>query len=633
MYGSEKWKIEPEEILFESLVKRKRDFEDKKLENRFSEKKERNFLIISFLVFFILISKSFYLQVLKTKEYSQKAKANQYLTEKIKAQRGVIYDRNFEILAQNETNFNLVFEREKLPKDKKEREKIFQKVSQFLGIPKDRLEKEIFSKEKFTIKNLDPKIIVPLKASLGEVEGVQIVEEFNRKYLKGKYFSHLLGYLGKIKEKEYQKEKELYTIFDFVGREGVEAFYEEELRAKPGIVKIERDAKGNVIRQEISSFPQSGKSLVLTIDSQLQQKLGESLEEGLRNLGLKRGAGVVLDVKTGEVLAMVSLPSFDNNIFSGEREEEIEKLLKDENAPLFNRVIKGQYLIGSTIKPFLALASLEEGNIKKETKISDEPGEIVIPHAYKPGIFYKFRDWRIHGVVSVREAISQSCNIFFYAVGGGYTNIKGLGPTKIKQWLSLFGFGQKTQIDLPGEAEGLVPDPEWKKKYLKENWWDGDTYLLSIGQQYLKISPLQVAVAYSALGNGGKLLKPRVVKMLVDEERKPIKEFSPEILREISFKKENLEIVLEGMRWAVTGENSPFASAKILYPLPAMAKTGTAENSKGKYTIWVSILFPYYDPKISMVLVAEDSPTLSLIILPIAKNILEWYAQREGIQF
>jgi len=318
----------------------------------------------------------------------------------------------------------------------------------------------------------------------------------------------------------------------------------------------------------------------------------------------------------------------------GSDPEALQELLEDPFGlePLFNRAITGRYLIGSTIKPLIASAALEEKIILPQKKINCA-GEIIIPNPWDPDIFSIKKDWMIHDWTDLKKAIAESCNVYFYTIGGGYEEQEGLGPTKIKEYLELFGWGEKTGIDLPGEAEGFIPDKEWKKKTWGQDWWDGDTYNLSIGQGFLQITPLEVAAAFSAITNGGVLYQPQAVQKIVDTSAgsmQVIKEIKPQILRENFIDQTNLQIVREGMRQAVTGINSSHASAISLNSLPvsAAAKTGTAELGNDYYHNWVTVFAPYDNPQIVLSIVIEDVREFRVAALPVVKAILEWYFAR-----
>lgn len=631
--------IEPHEVLLDKLAKKREEelgLTEKKFELPIFKKTLFRFFLFLFALLLILFFRTFYLVIFKGKEFFAQAQSNQYILGKIQAERGIIYDQNLKPLVLNLPKFDLILEKEKLPQNEKERKRVLKEVSQILKIDLEKLEEEIDSGEsKIKIaKNLDHQSLIILETKIDNLPGFEIQASSIRKYLDGENFSHLIGYLGKIESEELKKEPDFYSIFDLTGKEGIEKSYEKVLRKNPGKILIERDAKGKIISTKIVSLPESGKSLVLWLDSDLQLKIKEELEKKIKEVKAKGGAAIAINPQTGGVLALVSLPSFDNNLFSlGFSQKDWERLENDPKKPFLNRVTSGQYLLGSTIKPFIALAALQEKIISPQKKINCE-GKIEIPHRYNPEITYTFGDWTVHGPTDIKKAIAESCNVFFYTIGGGYKDQEGLGPKRTKKYLEMFGFGKipETDFPIPSFASGLLPDPEWKKEKFKENWWDGDTYNLSIGQGYILATPLQVAKAYLPIANGGKLLKPRFVWKIVDSQKNTIQEFQPEIEKENFIDPKNLEIVREGMRWAVTGQNSPRASAILLSDLPvsAAAKTGTAQVFKkgceNCYNIWIATFAPYEDPKILLVIVLEDVPgRLSQVVVPVAKEILNWY--------
>ena len=635
----EKREIEPHEVLLDKLAKKKEEelgISQKKFETPLFKRVFQGFFYFSILLLFLLFLRTFQFQVIEGKELSILAFENRYIFHKIQAQRGVIYDRNLKQLVFNRPSFDLVCEKNNLPQEGYERKRVLNEVSQILKIKPESLEKiirEAAESENFTFpvfQNLDNLTLLILETRIGELPGFEISENSIREYKEGETFSHLIGYMGKIKTEELRGESEFYSIFDYVGRDGVENSYEKVLRKNPGKIKIERDAKGNIISKEIVSLPESGKSLVLYLDSDFQKKIKETLGKKVKEVGAKGAAAVALDPKTGGVLAQVSLPGFDNNIFSKGNQKEIQELLDPKNDSLFNRAIKGKYLTGSTIKPLIASAALEEKIISPEKKINAQ-GKISVQDQWNPEKIWEYKDWAVHGWTDMRKAIAQSVNVYFYTIGGGYGDQKGLGPTKIKEYLEKFGWNQKTGIDLPGEVEGFIPDPSWKKSYFERKedqvWVDGDTYNLSIGQGFLQITPLEVAVSFVPIANGGKLLKPQVVQKIVDERKNTVKEFGPVILKESFIDPENLKVVREGMRQAVTGENSPKASATLLNSLPvsAAAKTGTAELGGDYYHNWITVFAPYDDPKIVLTIVIEKVKGVKVATLPIAEEVLEWY--------
>jgi penicillin-binding protein 2 len=320
------------------------------------------------------------------------------------------------------------------------------------------------------------------------------------------------------------------------------------------------------------------------------------------------------------VLALISYPSYDNNSFSGGISQiEYDKIINDSSQPLFNRAIQAKYPTGSTIKPFEASAALQEKIISPDKEINDI-GYILVKNQYDPSIVYKYTGITPHGWVDVRKAIAVSSNIYFYTIGGGYEDQKGLGPTKIKEYLSLFGWDQKTGIDLPGEFSGFIPDQAWKRATKGQPWWDGDTYNLAIGQSDLQTTPLQVASAYCAIANGGTLYKPQIVKSVLG-----VKEFSPEIIRSNFIDEENLKIVREGMR---DGVSQSYGGSKILNDLPVAvaSKTGTAQiGVDNHFNVWSSVFAPYDNPEIVLVVTVENVQGFGAVTLPVAHDVLNWY--------
>ena len=610
LYSKEE--IEPYETLLDELAQKKEEelgISAKKFEVPLLKKVLQLLLIFVFILNSVIFAKTFQLQVIEGKALSALAEENKFIIHQIQAERGVIYDRNFLQLVFNQPSFDLVCRKIDLPQDEAKREKILKEVSGIIQTTEDLKKKIEESKEPVVLisENLDHQTLIIFETKISELPGFQIKNNTVRDYLTGPSFSHLIGYKRKTGE-----------------RTGLEKSYDEILREKPGEILTERDAKGNLISQETISLPESGKSLVLWFDSELQKKIEEELKKKLKETGAKIGAAVALDPKTGGILALVSLPSFDNNLFSkGMSEEEWEQINKDPLKPLFNRVISGGYPTGSAIKSLIASASLEEEMISPQKKINCQ-GVIEVPHQYVPEIIYEFHDWKTHGWTDMRKAIGESCNIYFYTIGGGYGDQEGLGPTKIKKYLELFGWGSKTGIDLPQEAEGFLPDPGWKKEELGEIWYDGDTYHLSIGQGYLRVTPLQMAASFVPIANGGKLLQPQVVK-----EIREVEEIEPKTIREGFIKPEHLEVVRQGMRQAVTSGTATGWLDQL--KVPVAAKTGSAQTGEKDYLDnWITVFAPYEDPQIVLTIMIAGVKEGPVVTPPVAKAILEWYFARQS---
>lgn len=566
--------IEPQEILLDSLAQKKeKEFgiSEKKLEVLLPPKILKGFWFSFLFLILLFFGKTAQLQILQGDAFSQRSEENRFIIRSIQAERGVIYDRDLRQLVFNKPSFDLVCDGEIISKNLDHQTLIFYEVN--------------------------PAI---LKKELGP--GCEIKNNTVREYLDGPVFSHLIGYQRKIEEKT-----------------GLEEYYDEILRAKPGELQIKRDVYGNPISKEIISQPLSGQSLVLYLDSQFQKKLNQILGTVVNQVGARAGAALALDPRSGGVLALVSFPNFDNNLFSqGMTEEEWQVLERNPENPLFNRAISGiGYPSGSTIKPLIGLAALEEGIIRPETQIYS-PLEICVKNPWYPDKEDCYADWKYHGTSDLKRAIAESVNTFFYQVGGGYKDLKGLGATKIKKWLEIFGWGSKTGIDLLKEGEGILPD-------LENDWRLGDTYHLSIGQGPFTITPLQVAKAYMVLANGGKIFQPRLVQKVIDSDKNIVQETEPVVVKTIPAKEDNLEAVRQGMRQAVT---SPQGSSNILNSLPVTvaAKTGTAQTGKEEvYHNWVTVFAPYEDPQIILTIVIENIKGVRAASLLVAREALNWY--------
>jgi len=628
--------IEMEEIFLDNfLEKQEENLEifDKRLEIPLTKRILYLFLLSSFVLIGVLWISCFRLQVTKGEDYKILSEKNKFAVLKIQASRGVIYDRNLEQLVWNQSSFDLILDESQLPKEESEREEIIKEVSKIIN-------SDIQIENTLVAENLPYQTLISLEAEIEKFPGFFVKESSIRKYKDLYSIAHILGYMGKIKALELEECQEC-SILDFVGREGLENSYEEVLQEKKGKIKIERTAEGKEISREIVEYPDSGNSLILTLDLSLQEKIEQVLTETLEEIGSQGGAAVALDPRQGNVLASVSLPSFDNNLFAqGIKLEELQKLNEDKRNPQVNRVISGLYPIGSTIKPFIGSAALEEGVIKETTELYC-PLDLCLENIYTKEKEC-FSDWKFHGLSEIKRAIAESINPFFYMIGGGYNrpgfadlrlpkHFEGLGIEKIKKYLELFGLGEKTGIDLPGELKGRVPDQEWKENYFanqpraQQIWYLGDTYNLSIGQGYLLTTPLQIASAFSAIANGGILYQPKIVDKIINSEKELVEEKKSEIIREDFISLANFEIIRQGMKQAVT---SPVGSAFRLNSLPVevAAKTGTAQiGLEDIYQNWITVFAPYDNPEIVLTIVIEKVEGMRITSQKVAREVLEWY--------
>jgi len=603
------------------------------------EKAKRNFLplyILALIVFIFLISKLWILQVVQGAHYRYLSEGNRIRIKEIPASRGVIYTSDGLQLVSNAPSFLLEIIPQDLPANKDKREEILKKVSEIVSIPYPDLvakTREIEAEPTILKQNIERSEALILKEKLADIPGFVVEESATRKYLSDSAFSHLLGYVGKINKEEYQQLKDAgYTMADLVGKTGLEGFYENILKGQNGKKQVEVDATGKVTRILAQSAPISGNNLVLSIDSGLQKKMAEVLGNALTQAKSPGGSAVAINPQTGAILGMVSLPSYDNNIFTKQTPDDFQKqyqqLINDPKKPLYNRAIAGIYPPGSTIKMLVAAAGLQEKIISVNTWLN-APEAILIPNKYDPSVVYRFPDWKPggHGNVNVISAIAKSCDVFFYAVGGGYQNIKGLGIDKLYQYFKKFGLGEKTGIDLPGENAGLAPNPDWKQSAKKEPWFFGDTYHVSIGQGDLLVTPIQLVNYIAAIANGGTLLQPHLVWKIQDGEGNVIKEFGRAVKAENLVDKANVEIVRQGMKAAVDS-----GTARILANLPVAAagKTGTAQfDNNNQAHAWFAAFAPYDNPQIALVVLVEGGGEGYKVAGPVADEILQYYFSKK----
>jgi penicillin-binding protein 2 len=535
--------------------------------------------------------------------------------------RGIIYDRYGKVLAQNIPTFRAVLNVKEFLSDENLKEETVKTVSDILGMDRNKLWQIIgqtiseYSSGPIVLEiSLTQNQVVKLKST--DLKTISVENSFGRSYPDGNAFSSVIGYTSIATPDDLEKNPNL-TIRDFVGKTGVEAHYDLNLQGQPGIIVQIVDAKGNILNSEEKTEPKTGKPLNLTIDAELQKYFYERMKAALTSLGRTSGVGLAINPQNGEILALISFPTYDNNLFStrGQNEEK-QKILTSISKPLFNRVVNGLYNPGSTIKPMVGVAALSEGVISP-TKTIFSPGYIDIPNPYDPEKPTRYPDWRYQGDVNLGSAIAQSSNVYFYVVGGGGLDIKGLGITRLHEWWEKFKFGVATGIDLPGEKKGFLPTPDWKEKNSGRPWTLGDTYNVSIGQGDLLLTPLQLLNYISAIGNGGTIYEPVVNKDVSHGK----------ILADLTYLTPEITEVQKGMRKTVT---SPIGTAHILDDLliEIGAKTGSAQvqNNSQENAFFVGYA-PFDNPEIAILVLVENSREGSLNAVPIAKEVLNWYYQ------
>ena len=584
------------------------------------------FLLIILCLSALIIFKLYFLQIINGKYYSGMSEGNRIRIREITAPRGLIYDRNSELLADNTYNFILEFVPIDLPKEDDKKGVLIDKVSNIINQDKNVLA-SLYDTLDFRSylpiivqDNLTREQAVLVRILNSEYPGVVLEIGSRRKYYETSHqsLSHILGYMGKINPDELKENNSQYSQTDYIGKNGLELFYENYLKGKKGKEEFEVDALGR--RKEIIAYtkPELGNNINITIDISMQNKLEELLYDNLQKLHKSKGVAIVENPQNGEIYAMVSLPSFSANDFSqGITNEEFQNLLYNPNNPLYNRSIQGLYPSGSTIKPILAAAALKEKVITPSTLIYSSGGIRVKQ--------WFFPDWKAsgHGYVNLQTALAESVNTYFYTIGGGYEKINGLGIEKMSYYYGLSGIGQALGIDLPGEAQGLLPNETWKREEKGEDWYIVDTYHLSIGQGDLLVTPLQVAAWTSIIANGGNLYKPHLLQNAFDIYGQSINKINSFIINEHIFSSDILLSVKRGLREAVvTG------SAKRLYDLPmkVAGKTGTAQWSKFKENhAWFTGFAPYENPEIVVTILIEEGGEGSQSAVPIAKDFFQWW--------
>jgi penicillin-binding protein 2 len=544
----------------------------------------------------------------------------------IKAPRGIIKDYQGNILAKNIPGFDLVFTPSKLPGGD-ELERMLDELSVLLSVPRKELEEIIdgtdySSKETHFLKeNISHETALRFVEKSNLFPGIYLEKTARREYTDGEIFSSILGYTGKV-NKEDLNENEDYLITDYKGKDGLEYSYDQQIRGRHGVHKVEVDSKGNIQDELEIIDPQPGSDLVLNIDSELQKKAYEILKKTMEeNEEAEAATLVAIDPRNGGVKALINFPSYDNNLFSnGISQEDLSKLMDDDRKPLLNRAISGEYPPGSIFKPIVAAAALEEKIIQEETVINCS-GLISVGQ-------WKFPDWKTHGITDVKKAIAESCNVFFYALGGGWDGIEGLGINKIKKYANLFGLGNLTGIDIPGERSGNIPDENWKLEKIGEKWYIGDDYHVAIGQGFITVTPLQMAMATAAIANGGTFFQPQLVDKIISVGGS-VNDLEPVPVNSGFISKENIEIVKAGMRETVFGPNG---SGRLLSTLEVetAGKTGTAQfGAQDKTHSWYSSFGPYENPEIAMVILVEGGGEGHDWAVPVAKEIYEWYFSRD----
>ncbi len=652
------------------------------------------FQLVIVLFFGLLAVQLWRLQFLEGKKYQQLADRNRFRPVEIEAPRGIIYDRNGKLLVRNRPIFDVVIVPAYLPEDMTAETQVFAQLARLLKLPitnsgareiashnayfRSFLHHEytrlpnrqvknsrsrLLSKTPQGIKDavynappfapyrpvviaadIDPDVAAIIEEERLNLPGVFVQTNSERDYLTGELTSQILGYVGPIPPGQVENyPPPLYNPNDDVGLVGLEYSYEDQLHGVKGQEIVEVDVTGRKVTAiGDSQAAQPGNNLILTIDLDLQAFVTEHLQTAIEDSGGQSGAAVVLNPNNGEILAMVSLPGYDNNLFAqGISAREYSLLSEDKNTPLVNKAIGGLYPPGSTFKIVPAAGALEEGTVSPHQQFLAQ-GTLYLPNKFfpdDPELAQPFYCWyrKGHGLVDVVSGMAQSCDIYFYQIGGGYapSGYEGLGQERLTAYAERFGFGAPTGIDIPGEGAGLVPTPKWKRLNYAETWVTGDTYNMAIGQGFVLATPLQVVNAYAALANGGALYKPHLVKEVRNPQKDLLFQAEPEVIGQLGLSAETRGWVEEGLRAVVE-----WGTAKDAINVPGIsvsAKTGTAEycdrysqclDRDGRVKTshaWFAAYAPSQNAQVAVVVFVYGGGEGSATSAPVANAILRYY--------
>lgn len=581
------------------------------------------------LLFSIIIVRLVFLQVMEHEHFDSLSDRNRVDIEPLPPQRGLIYDRNGVILAENIPTFSLELIPEKVADIEGTLEQLadmFAMTEEEISDIKSQVKRQRRFRQVIIRERLTPEEVATFSVNRHRFSGVDVVGRLVRHYPQGALFAHTVGYVGRINERD-QKNIDLqnYKGTLQIGKTGIEKFYEDELHGTVGYQRVETNVQGRVVRELQSVAPVSGKDMFLHIDSNLQRVAFDALGE-------YNGSVVALDAKTGGVLAMVSKPEFDPNLFvTGISSKNYSVLRDSPDRPLFDRALRGHYPPGSTLKPFVALAGLEMGVISEQSKTYC-PGWYTLP-----GQEHRYRCWKSHGHghVDLIDAVAQSCDIYFYDLA------HTLGIDRIHQFLDLFDFGHRSGVDIPSESRGLSPSQQWKKNHRNQVWYPGETLISGIGQGFNQMTPIQLAHATAILARKGVNITPQVARATrssVDSELELLPMITKEPLPIV--KSRNWEAVIESMEEVIHGKRGTARSVGKDMPFHIAGKTGTAQvfgiKQDEKYdasTIAKKLhdhaLFiafaPVEDPEFVVAVIAENGGSGSKTAAPIARKLIKEY--------
>lgn len=579
------------------------------------------------LVLFLFLARSAYFQLFQGSGLAALAENNKTRIISLGAHRGIFYDRHGVRLSRNIPDFGIAVIGAALPRDTAARMSLYELIAPFADMVSSNIAEQISSQSPYKpfllVEHLSHEKALQMM-SLGRfLQGISIVATERRNYemTSEMSVSHIFGYTGRITEDDLEVDSGKYLFTDTIGKLGLELAYDDVLRGAPGKKEIEVDALGYEKRILSEEQPRHGANIHLSIDWEMQKKSEQILADILKKANAPSGVLIASDPTSGEILSLVSLPSYDANLFArGISAEDYRTLLNNSTYPLINRSIGGEYPSGSTIKMVVAAAALQEG-------VVDERSTFVSSGGISIGKFF-FPDWKAggHGVTNVVKALAESVNTYFYIVGGGYQDKKGLGIERLVDYFSRFGIGTASGIDLPSEHKGFLPTPEWKLSKRHEPWYIGDTYHIAIGQGDILVTPLQIHAITSYFANRGVAYVPHLVKSIEHPNQdSKVQLLEKKTLLQGIVSDSTIDIVRKGMRSGVQSGSSRRLS---LLPQEAAGKTGTAQWSSSKPPhAWFTGWYPYENPRIAITVLIEQGEEGSRTAIMAADELLKWYHQ------
>ena len=562
------------------------------------------------LVIAVLIARLGYLQVYDGEYYAGLADGNRIRLIPAMAPRGTFYDRNGTLLVTNRPGFTVSL----LPLTAPISPDVIARLSELLKVPREEIQKKIQAHSGFDpirIKNdVGPEITTIIEEQKSSYPGVVIEVQPIRNYIYKEQGAHTFGYVSEISDDELEKRKaDGYKSGDIIGKFGLEKVYDHELRGVNGGEQVEVDVTGKPVQVLGRKEPVPGCDLVLTIDQKIQAAAERAIDTQLVKIGAKAAAAVVMNPQTGEVLAMVSRPAFDPNLFAHGISSKDWKVINDNpNFPMDNKTITGEYPPGSTFKIVTGVAALSDGKVTPEEKILDTGHHWIIPKGNAEG--------EALGWINFTEALAHSDNVYFYEMGNR------LGIDALERYARMFGLGQKTGINLPYESEGLVANKAYKKKVFDDDWYLSETFDAAIGQGFNLVTPLQAAMVMSEIAADGKRYQPYLVQRIVAPDGSTVKAFQPVLLSQLDVRPDIIHLVQQGLR-DVTKFGTAASVFGANFPVDIAGKTGTAENPHGRDHGWFVAYGPFGNPNIVVAVIVEQGGFGSQSAVPIGKKILE----------